>query len=411
MQPTSSISPTSSSMSPGPLIQDSAGYKSGFREFLPRLAVAIMLFVLLLVAVETLSYLMLRQQTSPSREEQSFPRSIYANKPWAAELWREWHEMESESQYQAFVVWRDPQFTSEMVNIDAEGLRRTYNTDCSPGAYTIWMFGNSALLGEGSRDWETIPSLLAKRYQESRHPVCVKNYADRGWVGTQELVQLMLALKASPAKPNLVIFYDGVPDAFLPYETTAGDVHGNYQTMRTWFVEAHALQNPGFAYLQKTNTYRELLRLATRWSRLGASPPPPTSPAAASESAQKTFDNYLKNAEIATTLAQKFGFRCAFFVQPTALIDGKPLTSEEERIRQNAERANPGIRLLLQTTYSLFRGIRQPGFFYLGDIFDSHPERLYIGFSHVTPEANEILAGAIFRDVHDPETQQPAGAK
>jgi hypothetical protein len=398
------------SMSPEPA-QDSAGYRSGLRKFLPRLAVAIMLFALLLAAVETLSYLMLRRQISSSREEQSFPHSLYANKPWAGELWREWHEMESESEYKAFVVWRDPQFASEMVNIDAEGLRRTYNTDCSPGAYTIWMFGNSALLGEGSRDWETIPSLLAKRYQESGHPVCVKNYADRGWVGTQELVELMLALKASPVKPNLVIFYDGVSDTFLPYETTAGDVHGNYETMQSWFTEAHALQNPGFAYLQKTNTYRELLRLATRWSRLGTSPRSAISPAVASESAQKVFDNYLKNAEIAATLGQRFGFRCAFFVQPTALIDAKPLTAEEEHIRQNAERTNPGIRLLFQNTYGLFRGIRQPDFFYLGDIFNHHPERLFIGFSHVTPEANEIVAGTIFQDIRDSGPEKPTHAK
>jgi len=257
---------------------------------------------------------------------------------------------------------------------------------------------------------------LAKRYQESGHPVCVKNFADRGWVGTQELVELMLALKASPVKPNLVIFYDGVSDTFLPYETTAGDVHGNYETMRTWFTEAHALQNPGFAYLQKTNTYRELVRLATRWSRLGASPRPPISPAVASESAQKVFDNYLKNAEIAVTLGQKFGFRCAFFVQPTALVDAKPLTAEEEHIRQNAERTNPGIRLLFQTTYEMFRGIRQPDFFYLGDIFNNHPERLFIGFSHVTPEANEIVAETIyqdirFQDIRDSGTEKPAHAK
>ncbi len=403
-------------MPPEPLIseapiRDFAGYKSGLRKFLPRLAVAITLFALLLVAVEALSYLMLRRQLSPSREEQSFPRSIYAKKPWAAELWREWREMESESQYKAFVVWRDPPFAGEMVNIDSEGLRRTYHTDCRPGAYTIWMFGNSALLGEGSRDWETIPSLLAQRYEQSGHPACVKNFADRGWVGTQELIQLMLALKSSPVKPNLVIFYDGVSDTFLPYETTAGDVHGNYETMKSWFTEAHALQDPGFAYLEKTNTYRELLRLSTRWGGLGASPPPAISPATATESARKTFDNYLKNTEIAETLGQKFGFRCAFFVQPTALIDAKPLTAEEERIRQNSEHTNPGIRLLFQTTYSLFRSIRQPDFFYLGDIFNNHSERLFIGFSHVTPEANDLVAGTIFQDLQDKNAPNPSPAK
>ena len=67
---------------------------------------AITLFVMLLVAVECICYLLLQQQMSTSGEERNFPRSLYKNKPWVDELWREWEKLGSESQYKAYVVWR-----------------------------------------------------------------------------------------------------------------------------------------------------------------------------------------------------------------------------------------------------------------------------------------------------------------
>ena len=384
-----------------PLVEVSGGYKSGLRTFLPKLAMAITLFVMLLVAVECICYLLLQQQMSTSGEERNFPRSLYKNKPWVDELWREWEKLGSESQYKAYVVWRGSPHQGALVNVDSEGLRFTAHSDCSAGNYTIWMFGNSALFGKGSRDWETIPSLLAARYEASGRKVCVKNYGERGWVGTQELIQLMLALKSNPQRPDLVIFYDGIADAFLPYETAAGDVHGNYETMRSWFTEGRELKKPGFAYLEKSNTYRELLRITTRWDRSGAAHAHAATPGTPQDLARQTVESYVKNTDIGEALAQKFGFRCVFFLQPTALIAAKPLTTEEQRVGDNEENANPGIRAVFRATYQIFQSLQQPDYFYLGDIFSDHPERLFIDTSHVTPEANEIIAAAMYHDIDE----------
>ncbi len=382
-----------------PIVEVSGGYKSGLRNFLPKLAVAITLFVLLLIAVECLCYLLLQKQTSTTGEEHNFPRALYKNKPWVNELWREWEKLGSESQYKAYVVWRGGPHQGALVNVDSEGLRFTAHSDCSAGNYTIWMFGNSVLFGKGSRDWETIPSLLAELYEKSGRKVCVKNYGERGWVGTQELIQLMLALKSNPQKPDLVIFYDGVADAFLPYETAAGDVHGNYETMRSWFTDARELKKPGFAYLEKSNTYRELLRVANRWGRAGVEHAHAATPGSPQELARRTVESYIKNIDIGEALAQKFGFRCAFFLQPSALIAAKPLTTDEQRVGDNEENTNPGIRAVFRATYEAFQSLQQPDYFYLGDIFRDHPERLFIDTSHVTPEANEIIAAAMFQDI------------
>lgn len=388
-------------------VSTGSAYKQGLNEFLPRLSIAFFICALLLVSGEGISYLILKYQTPSQKEMASPPASVYKDQALARRLWPQWQASRAEMQYKAFVVWRGEPFKSEMVNVDAEGLRSTYYTDCIPGAYTIWMFGNSTFWGMGEPDWGTLPSLIAQKYEKSGQKVCVINYAESGWVCTQELVQLMLALKSNPQKPDLVVFYDGVPDVFLPYETDKGDVHGNYERMTIWFKEASALRKPGFEYLRKTNTYRLLQIIAAKLSNGSAQEQIRVrSEHDANAVAQKTYESYTKNMDIAEALGQRFGFRCAFFWQPTTLVGPKPLTPEEEKVNDSAEHRNPGIRLVFDSIYRMARNIKRPGFYYLGDIFKDHSERLFIDITHVGPEANSVIAENMFRSLQTIRSQR-----
>jgi hypothetical protein len=377
--------------------------------FLPKLAVALALCVLLLAGGEVFSYFVLRAW-SPHRDKSNPPAFIARNNPQARELWKEWESSSENLQYKAYVVWRRDKYDGQTVHINSAGLRNTAYSDCTPGAFKIWMFGNSTLWGMGSLDDQTIPSQLAKRFQDAGHRVCVKNYGEYGWVNTQELIELELELKAEAQKPNLVIFYDGVSDSFLPYETDAGDVHGNYNQMRVFFKDFRKEQKPGFDFLRSTNTYRLLDELSNKFARStvqAAVAPAESRPV--DELVQQIQSNYEKNMELAELLGQKFGFRCVFFWQPSALVGPKPFTREEEELRAMSEKSNPGIQQLFKATWAAMRDVHDPDYEFLGDIFRDHAERVYVDVSHIGPDANRLVVDAMYRAAQSGSVAYTAG--
>jgi hypothetical protein len=378
--------------------KDAAAVKA----LLLKLCVAAGLCLFLLLVGEIDSYFVLQHRGS-QKDRSKPPAFVAATTANAQQLWREWQFTFSHLQYKAFVIWRRDAFDGQTVHVDAAGLRRTEYSACVPGAYTIWMFGNSTLWGMGSTDSETLPSLLAKRFSEAGKQVCVRNYGEYGWVSTQELIALMLELKASPQKPDLVIFYDGVTDSFLPYETDAGDVHGNYRQMRAFFKSFREAEKSGFEFLRSSNTYRLLSTVREKFAADAGNSAKAVPARDAWSMAKGIRENYEKNMELAETLGQNFHFRCAFFWQPSAIVGPKPFTAEEEKLRTNEEAANRGIQEIFRITWADMRNEKNQNFVFLGDIFENHPGRLYIDASHVTPEGNQMLADRFFSVVQRKE--------
>jgi hypothetical protein len=324
------------------------------------------------------------------------PSSIYQGQSWASVYWRELKEMTDHLQYQSYVIWRRAPFAGQTINVDASGIRKTYYSSCDAGSYNIWIFGNSSLWGTGVPDWDTIPSLLAKRYQDAGHKVCMKNFGEKAWVSTQELIQLTLALKQATQKPDLVIFYDGVMDSYLPYQSNIPDAHFNFAQTKEEF---QSLGNHGASleYLKRTNTYRTLMELRSTLVEGGADIDHAHFTAEELNSmAEITYNNYLKNIRLVDLLAQGFGFRCAFFWQPTLLAGHKPLTAEEIRLRKAELSNHPGGDAVFQATYNLFEHYQNENFFDLANIFDKDPDERFLDFSHIGPAGNQIVADKMF---------------
>jgi hypothetical protein len=367
--------------------------RNRLKEFGVRFCVSVTLLVALFIFGEGISYLDLKYTAAV---EIPPPPSIYENQPWAARYWREWKETINNLQYQSYVIWRRAPYAGETINVDADGIRKTTYSSCDAGAYSIWIFGNSSLWGTGVPDWDTIPSLLAKKYSDAGRKACVKNFGEKGWVSTQELIQLMLSLKQDQQKPDLVIFYDGVTDSYLPYQSGVSDAHFNFlQTKR----EFESLGNNGASleYLKRTNTYRTLMEL--RSILVGSSAGRDRAHLTAEElssMAQTTYQNYVKNMRIANLLAKEYGFRCVFFWQPTLLAGHKPLTKDEMRLRHSEVSDHPGGDALVEATYNLFENYRNDNFFDLADAFDKDPDAHFVDFSHLGPAGNQIIADKMF---------------
>src|SRR4029077_11658866 len=343
----------------------------GVRAFIAKLAVSILATAILLIAGECVAYVLMSHRYGAFDYE-----------------------------YRSYVVWRVAPAKGSNISVDAEVWRRTFYSHCGPGAYTIWMFGSSGLWGDFNRDEETIASLLAKNYEESGRPVCVKNYGQRGWASTQELIQLMLELKHAVNKPNVVLFYDGSLDSGLPAESDQEDVHEGFSRFKAKFESWREGQG-GFGYLRDTNTY-----LALQWvgGRLGVNHAPEGafSEQQLNTMGKRVLDNYLANMALMDMLAKQYGFQYFCFWEPWLLSAQKPLSVSELLLKQEFENGDSAMAEVTNAAYALFRNLEHPHFMYLGDIFKDHPERLFIDTSHLGTEGNRLVAERIFRTLHEP---------
>lgn len=359
-----------------------------------RLCVAISIGLILLVAGEVCSYLFLQSRVAGAEQAEK----ISGNQPWSRTFWQERETAGKNVEYHAYAIWRRAPFQGQTVFVDNDGLRKTYHSYCDTDSYTIWMLGNSALWGYATPDWQTIPSLLAAEYEKQGQKVCMLNFGEMGRVSTQEVIELMLALKREARKPNLVIFYDGVSDSELPLESDQPDIHTDFNSIKSLFEEHLKDEKTPFAYLRKTYTYRVAVEL-TKFLRLDVPAGKRANPDRATQ-ARATLDNYLKNQELVRTLSQHYHFDCLFVWQPGLLADRKPFSPPEELIRVHEQRSHTGVEPLLRATYDQVQHIEAPDFLNLADLFRDHQESIFVDPNHLTAEGNQLVVTEIFERLH-----------
>ncbi|MFN8050297.1 MAG: hypothetical protein U0Q22_02570 [Acidimicrobiales bacterium] len=112
------------------------------------------------------------------------------------------------SSYWPFTETRPGSFSGKYVNVVGWERRSYRPVGVGSGSPVVWMFGGSALWGEGQRDGFTIASYVARRAEASGLPVVVRNFGQRGWTHFQEML-LFEQLLASEPLPDVVVFYDG----------------------------------------------------------------------------------------------------------------------------------------------------------------------------------------------------------
>jgi hypothetical protein len=378
-------------------------YKSLLKSFAVRLCVAVTLGVLLLAAVEFYSY---RRYLPADRDLMEPAVKLDLAKggsPAEREYWKEF-EQANKVTYHQYVLWRRAPYTGEVLAIDEDGVRRTPHTQCNQDekTFTVWTFGDSVMWGAGSPDEETIPAFIARDYEKAGRPVCIVNYAEKGWANTQETIALIEQLKHAAHKPDIVLFYDGGTEAFAAYQSGRADVHSNYNSFKNFLDNWGASQKAGFSYLRQTNTYRFLEKIAIRepFHNQKNEAPKPTRDADALSAA--VVENYLQNIDIVNLLAKQYGFRAIFAWYPNMPVGHKALTPYEQQVLNMEYQKFPGLGQMYQAMYQRGREINRPDFHYLGDLLDGQKDSLYVGISHLKPEGNQIVADRLFDILQHP---------
>ncbi|MGA9389715.1 MAG: SGNH/GDSL hydrolase family protein [Candidatus Sulfotelmatobacter sp.] len=366
-------------------------YTSLFKYFAIRLCVVVTLAVILLGAVELYSY----RQYLPAAQNAMEPAfNVAENGNSTQREYRREFEQANHVLYHQYVLWRHAPYQGAMLAIDQDGVRRTLHTRCDNTTFTIWMFGDSVMWSAGAPDEDSIPSLVALDYEKAGKPVCIVNYAEKGWANTQEMVGLIENLKHAARKPDVVLFYDGGTEAFTAYQSGRADVHSNYNSFRDFLDNWGASEKASFSYFSQTNTYRLLERIAVK-KPFHVEPyrqrvlDTETLPAA-------VMKNYLQNMGIVNLLAKQYGFRAIFVWYPNLLVGHKQLTPSEQQVLQTDSRTVPNLDLMYQAVYQKGRELKRPDFYYLGDLLDDQKSSLYVGLSHLNIEGDRIVADRLY---------------
>lgn len=122
-----------------------------------------------------------------------------------------------------------------------EGVRPTHNNPApEKAALTFWLFGGSTMRGATDYDERTIPSCLAKIWnqEEPRLPVTIVNLGEDGFNSIMETKYLQkLLIEKSP--PNLILFYDGGNDSAYFAQHRTPYAHQGYERLRGMIEDYH----------------------------------------------------------------------------------------------------------------------------------------------------------------------------
>jgi lysophospholipase L1-like esterase len=129
----------------------------------------------------------------------------YVGVPWAATHFREFGQLTEA--YQPYQGWRRRPFAGETINIDTEGVRRTWLDPAGAPTRTIAFFGGSTTWGTGADDAHTLPSMFARLRPEFR----AYNFGESGHTAHQNLNFLIKQL-TDGLVPDVVVFYNGGND-------------------------------------------------------------------------------------------------------------------------------------------------------------------------------------------------------
>lgn len=364
--------------------------------------VGVILLVLAILEGGFQALFLIRDRGRPASTVVGVDRMEAANpgQPWVREYVKELEAALNE-QWRSYVYWRLRPYHGRYINIDDQGIRKTWNASAAPvpNQVRVFMFGGSTLWGYGARDEFTIPSLVARKLSSLPQTPWIVNFGEAGYVSTQEVITLMLELRKGNV-PDLVVFYDGVNDAWAAFQTNTAGLPQN-EINRVAEFNMHDRLNWRRGLVEKLGLYR-FARGVT--SALGSADRDTPSrrrfmdPALAGA----VVDTYLGNVRLVRALAREYGFKAVFFWQPT-IYSKKILSPDEERWRltgtRRPGRGAPAFAEEYRTFNDVFRErmktSRVDGLIDLSGIFESERSTIFIDRFHISEVGNGKVAEAM----------------
>ena len=335
-----------------------------------------------------------------------------------ATLFREFHATER-IVYEPYTIWDRRYYPGDLVSIDHEGFRHTTNNSDAEDALRVWVFGGSTAWGEGAPDDETIPSHVAALMNAWGVDTAVKNFGERGYVSTQEVVFLYRELQAG-RRPDVVVFYDGINDAAAAsnWPEVPGS-HVSLHRIRDRFQFGEVPSERRRDFVQSLGIYKasrivlDRLEARERTTRLRQDDAdiditPRHLDANFRFLGGQAVDVWLANRELVMALGDEFGFTSLFMLQPSLWTDGKPLHVSEKRIL--AEHLEIRAMTHIMATRAEMSAILQerqrngalPSNVHdLADVFSTVEQPVYIDYVHTSGLGYRIVAEALHEKLRE----------
>lgn len=369
----------------------------------------ILVIVLGAASLELISWAIwcIHPYTRQAELENQIGSPVYTGAAWAREFWQEESARRKKpAVYVPFRLWSVTYWQGKYINND-QGVRgvwrRTINpANCdAPHKMTVWIFGGSTMYGTAVPDWATIPSYLSRELNgRSDDCVVVSNFGVEGYVTDQELILLGEQLKAG-GHPDIVIFYDGVNDSSLAWPPSSPpNAHFLFGSIKT---RVEGSVSGRLDFLQKS--------YASRLVREGLSRLHPASSYASLASKTQpnvlaTVDNYEANMRLARALGEAYNFKLYCFWQPILVYGHKPFVPFEQQMAMRDASGTTADSAWFLTIAAAYREAERRAagsgnFIFLGSLFDSTKEPVYVDEAHLGPRGNEIAAEAIASYIKD----------
>lgn len=308
----------------------------------------------------------------------------YEGVPWAQEHFADYAALDR-SKYHSFYGWRMQEFRSETINIDSNGIRNTLvNSDDSADA-SIAFFGGSTIWGLGANDATTIPSYFA-----SQNPgIQVTNLGVPAF-NAQQSLNLLIEQYVSGARPDIVVFYDGVNDIWGKYRSELGF----FSHVREVEIRTQLEKKTNNPFLQ---IFTPSIELAERIKRklLGRKESRPNKAYDCESDPQKAEQvarALLLGWTVAKNLVESHGGQFIAVLQPQVFESGASdsISQIKPGLAEQYAAVYPIIPLLLATEFQSL----QENFLDLRRSLDEIPN-VYIDWCHLSPNGNEIIARMI----------------
>jgi hypothetical protein len=332
----------------------------------------------------------------------------YEGVSWAEDFWAEQKAAASRAnafRYEPFRVWGNTEVHSRYLNVDAHETgywRRTANA-CAQGAppkSKVWLFGGSTAFSGETPDFATLASALARRLNAGgARCVEVTNFGVPAYVMNQEVLLLIELLKKGQ-RPDHVVFYDGVNEAFVgAYSPGQPAAHGDLLPIKNKLerdVYLPDLAEKSYAFRVARALWRLVVppafvatnekgeAVALKGDALGLK-------------AKSVLDNYEADIRLVQALAKIHGFEAHFIWQPVMAYGAKKLVPFEQAWVEHPVFDLPGLREATRAVYEEAerRAARAKSFHFLGRIFDGVEAPIYVDQCHLGPKGDELVADAI----------------
>lgn len=309
------------------------------------------------------------------------------SQPWGAQLQHDQAESGRHLRYEPYTVERHAPFSSQTVNIDANGIRRTPGASCSANAIHLLAFGGSTMWGTDSPDSGTVAAFLQRTLAaHTSRPLCVINYGEWSWVSTQELTQLIRHVSEG-RQVDALLFYDGVNDPWSAME--AGGVVGAHLSLATY---RERLGGGKWRTIGRMliSDLRDGIRSAVVTVRARGQAPAHTYDSLAAPIVARMENNY----RLVSDIARQRQLPVAFFLQPILFVGAKPMSPDE---MDECETSALDGRQLYHDAYRLARqrGASLAEWHDLSGIFDGDSSLVFVDGVHLTMSANERVAQAM----------------